>query len=134
MFEQVVSAARWTIVHFVLAEIQGGEREGKKAEFPLQKDKKCRCNWDIWECLVSGSRGEMKPVRLERLTDSKASPLRLTFSLASPSSPLFFPHILSLLLLFLPLFLYPNRPQTSHARLGSPPLLPVNDSSLIGQV
>lgn len=88
MFEQVVSAARWTIVHFVLAEIQGGEREGKKAEFPLQKDKKCRCNWDIWECLVSGSRGEMKPVRLERLTDSKASPLRLTFSLASPSSPL----------------------------------------------
>lgn len=96
MFEQV-SAARWTIVHFVLAEIQGGERDEKKAEFPLQKDKKCRCNWDIWECLVSGSRGEMKPVRLERLTDSKASPLRLTFSLASPSSPLFFPRILSLL-------------------------------------
>lgn len=29
MFEQV-SAARWTIVHFVLAEIQGGERDEKK--------------------------------------------------------------------------------------------------------
>lgn len=27
MFEQVVSSPRWTIVHFVFAEIQGGERE-----------------------------------------------------------------------------------------------------------
>lgn len=55
MFEQVVSAPRWTIVRFVFAEILGG-RVGReeKAEFLLQKDKKCRCNWDIWECPVSG--------------------------------------------------------------------------------
>lgn len=38
MFEQVVSAPRRTIVHFVFAEILGGEgKKGKKSRIPVTK-------------------------------------------------------------------------------------------------